>query len=73
MNCEQSWEPFVAEVQQRLAQQRGPFPFTLDESADDDYTDGDMRLLGLLRVTVDGVWDHWQEWAEFDPPARAPQ
>ncbi len=72
INCERSWQPFFEEINRRLARKVAPFPYALDEGPDDDHTNGDMSSLGLLRVTVDEVWDRWQEWAVFDPPARKP-
>lgn len=65
MDCAESWEPYMDEVQRRLVQKLGPLPFTLEESPDSDHSGGDMGALGLLRVTIDEAWDHWQEWAVF--------
>ena len=71
MDCAASWQPYVDEVQRRLAQRLGSLPFTLEESADSDHSGGDMGALGLLRVTIDDTWDHWQEWAVFTRGARS--
>jgi hypothetical protein len=71
MDCGQSWELYVDEVQRRLEQKLGRLPFTLDESPDSDHAGGDMGALSLLRVTIDEAWDHWQEWAVFTRAARS--
>lgn len=73
MNCEHSWRPYVAVIERRLAQYVLLGSYTVAEGEDTDHAEGDMASLGTLRAVIDEIWDRWQEWAVFDPPAKKPQ